>query len=511
MSVAGVREQRALIVNLALLGLFAIFGRYVLSAGAAASPGFDDAFFAVVAKNVASGVGYASSYHEVKGYDEEISTGPTVILPAALLARTFGNQLWVPGVAAALQGLLWLAVLLLVTARTPSMTPAPTLALALLVALMVLARPGFSAAYGYWFELYGEIPAALMVATGAILLLGRERDSSRTTGGLVLGLAVVTKLLAALAVGTIATVFLILERRRVSRRPMWRPIAALALPFVLWRVHVWRALGDRYEAFRQSEQGLFLRIGSGVWQLATAPDLPGALAANAARNAQAAAGALGGAVPGAALGLLVASAVIASSPRAAGGEPEPSARVSLALGAASLVHFFWWLVMSPFGWPRHVLLAHILGLCAAVFGLTAIRAGVTRRLLVTLAIGLVVAALPEALRLVEPVPPDPRRVALVETAHFLEKLRRDPQVVLLGAGWWQNPDLEYTLAGHRSFLDADGLTPETLARPLYLVRSEYWNWERSHHLERLAAVCDREIVYRKPPFLVSRCARQAWD
>jgi hypothetical protein len=103
-SLAAARGRRALLVKVALLGLFASFGRYALSAGAAASPGFDDAFFAVVAKNVASGVGYASSYHEVKPYDEEISTGPSVILPTALLARAFGNKLWVPGVAAALQG-----------------------------------------------------------------------------------------------------------------------------------------------------------------------------------------------------------------------------------------------------------------------------------------------------------------------------------------------------------------------------------------------------------------------
>jgi hypothetical protein len=194
-----------------------------------------------------------------------------------------------------------------------------------------------------------------------------------------------------------------------------------------------------------------------------------------------------------------------------GGQPEPVARVSLALGAASLVHFNWWLLMSPFGWTRHLLLAHLLGICAAVFGLFAIHPGVTRRVLAALAIGLVVAGIPETLRLVEPVPPDPRRAALVETASFLEELRRDPQVVLLGAGWWQNPDLEYALAGHRSFLDADGLTPETLARTLYLVRSEYWNWERSDHLARLAAACDRDIVYTRPPFRVSRCARQAWD
>ncbi len=500
-----------MIVKLALLGLFAIFARYTLSAGAAASPGFDDAFFAVVAKNVASGVGYASSYHEVKAYDEEISTGPSVILPAALLVSAFGNKPWVPGVAAALQSLSWLAVMLLVTAAASGGAPGWSRALAMLVALVALARLGFSAAYGYWFELYGEIPAALMAATGAILLLSRERDQGRTTGGLLLGLAVVTKLLAALAVVTIAMVFVILERRRASRRRLWLPIAALGLPFVLWRIHLSRALADRYEAFRESEQGLFLQIGSGFWQLVTTPDLLGAVTANILRNTSAAADALGGPAAGVALGLLIVSVVLASSARALGGQPESAPRVCFALGTASLAHFLWWLLMSPFGWTRHLLLAHILGICAAVFGLSAIRPGHTRSVLAALAIGLVVAGIPAMFRLVEPVPPDPRRAALVETARFLEELRRDPEVVLLGAGWWQNPDLEYALAGHRSFLDADGLTPETLARTLYLVRSEYWNWEHSGHLDRLAAVCDRDLVYTNPPFLVSRCARQAWD
>lgn len=507
----GERSRGALSVKLALLGLFAIFGRYTLGAGAAASPGFDDAFFAVVAKNVASGVGYASSYNEVKAYDEEISTGPTVILPASLLVSAFGNELWVPGVAAALQCLSWLAVLLLVTARTSGGTPGWSMALAMLVAFVTLARLGFSAAYGYWFELYGEIPAALMVATGAILLLSRERDGGRITGGLLLGLAVVTKLLAALAVVTIGMLFLIMERRQARRGRIWLAVAALVLPFVLWRVHLWRALGAGYEGFRQSEQGLFLQIGSGFSQLAQAPELLAAVAANVARNASAAAQALGGPVAALAFGLLITSVVLACSTSALRESPGPAARVSLALGVASLVNFTWWLLMNPFGWTRHLLLAQVLGICAAVFGLFAIRPGVTRRGLAALAIGLVVASIPETRRLVEPLPPDPRRAALVETARFLEELRRDPQVVLLGAGWWQNPDLEYALAGHRSFLDADGLTPQTLSRPLYLVRSEYWNWEHSDHLDRLAAACDRDIVYRKPPFLVSRCARQAWD
>ena len=60
---------------------------------------FDDALNATVAKNLAAGLGYGSTLAsgELRPFDLSITTGPTVILPAALGIAVAGNRPWVPG------------------------------------------------------------------------------------------------------------------------------------------------------------------------------------------------------------------------------------------------------------------------------------------------------------------------------------------------------------------------------------------------------------------------------
>src|SRR5260370_41367738 len=57
---------------------------------------YDDAHNANVAKNLAFGSGYSTSYHEIVPFDPYASTGPVVLLPSAAFVRLFGYRYWVP-------------------------------------------------------------------------------------------------------------------------------------------------------------------------------------------------------------------------------------------------------------------------------------------------------------------------------------------------------------------------------------------------------------------------------
>lgn len=73
---------------------------------------YDDAFNASVAKNFASGHGYSTSYDVIAVFNPLITTGPTLILPAALGVKVLGNKYWVPGLCVLAINLILLVLIL---------------------------------------------------------------------------------------------------------------------------------------------------------------------------------------------------------------------------------------------------------------------------------------------------------------------------------------------------------------------------------------------------------------
>jgi len=79
----------------------------------------DDASFAVVSKNLASGHGYLLTLKyfgpDFSGslFDPELGTGPSSIIPVALAILIFGPMAWVPGIThVAMSVALFVAALL---------------------------------------------------------------------------------------------------------------------------------------------------------------------------------------------------------------------------------------------------------------------------------------------------------------------------------------------------------------------------------------------------------------
>ncbi len=211
----------------------------------------DDAFFASVAKNLANGDGYKAVFFDKDyAFNHGISTGPTVILPAAALMFFFGNQYWVPGAAnIALIWCLLIGIFILIEDFVGKKKwPFCLLALSLSLLFSI-------GSYGnensdnliLWHSLMGEIPAALCVIVGTLLLFTRQFSAKKMLlGGLFLGLAIMSKVLAAIATLVILISFSLRILKEKIPKKILLIIAAgfcAALPFFLFELVKFISLG----------------------------------------------------------------------------------------------------------------------------------------------------------------------------------------------------------------------------------------------------------------------------
>lgn len=208
----------------------------------------DDAAISLVAKSVAEGHGYTIPINFIGEsgsfrFDPGISTGPTLILPAAAMLALLGNHPWIPGLTSAVIsiGLLcWLGYLLL---RRFGTKEGSSYGLTFVV-LLYLATSGQN--FVHWHALIGEIPAALLIILAAFYVTAEPHSrNKRFISGLLAGLAMQSKLLALLALPMLA-IFALWGGRGIGRT--WKDwqlfayfIAGFLVPnvaFEAWRLSV---------------------------------------------------------------------------------------------------------------------------------------------------------------------------------------------------------------------------------------------------------------------------------
>lgn len=160
----------------------------------------DDGSFALLAKNLAWGYGYASSigYHSsifsLKLFDSTVqTTGPVLIFPTALNIWLFGNQYWVPG---ATHIFIWLTLLVAIYKILCSVTESNRVSTAGIV-FLVLIYAVSPYHFEQWCALLGEVPSILFVILGYILWAINPFSKRRLAqASLLIGLGVMTKLLS---------------------------------------------------------------------------------------------------------------------------------------------------------------------------------------------------------------------------------------------------------------------------------------------------------------------------
>ncbi|MEV8263874.1 hypothetical protein [Microbacterium sp. NPDC077057] len=204
----------------------------------------DEAFNLTVPRNLLAGLGYASdgalSGSTITPFDPRISTGPVVLLPVAALLATGMD----PVLAARLVPLaFWLLLLagLAVLGRRIGGRWAALLAVA--VPLAFTAGAGVSPIQGP-ADLLGEIPAAALLVWALAVLPRRA-----WLAGLLVGLAVQAKLIAALALPAYAVALWVLAdghgwaRVRDALHRAWLPLLLSAVPTALFELGALLALG----------------------------------------------------------------------------------------------------------------------------------------------------------------------------------------------------------------------------------------------------------------------------
>lgn len=160
----------------------------------------DDAYFAVVAKNLANGLGYSSSFYGSTSYtlqpfDTGISTGPTIILPASLIIKLFGNTYWAPGLTIVA---IWSTLLIMIGKLIFKQVPSHINFLAMVLVFFFYCLTFFPYHFEHWYSLLGEVPSALFIILGILVYFDKSTKGNLLLTGLLFSLAVQSKQIALL-------------------------------------------------------------------------------------------------------------------------------------------------------------------------------------------------------------------------------------------------------------------------------------------------------------------------
>lgn len=274
--------------------LFLFFAAVLLSAVRSTPLLFDVSLHAIVARNVATGYGWAMSYAS-RELLLTISTGPTVILPAAAVVALLGNTLWVPALSAVLIHVLLLAVLLW---QLRKFCTAPWQLPALSLGLLFLFLHFESL---WWTLLIGEISAWLLFLIACTVAADPGIHSERRRYLLIGALASLSLLARMISLPAFAGLGMYLLWRewqalQTGKRHAWASLQLLlwgltgllltSLPFRLYEaahflssdtLSYWDNLRYRWDLYQNNS-------ATGIGKLAQSDSLWTAAAHNASTN-----------------------------------------------------------------------------------------------------------------------------------------------------------------------------------------------------------------------------------
>jgi hypothetical protein len=228
-SSAGSRRPVALLRLLSWVAALGVWAAFVLfCVGLTFSRGLccaDDSWFAVAAKNIATGVGYLKPLDDSMGvpystrFNPPFGMGPTLIVPCAAIMRVVGVNEVVPGLSAIL---LWASLLTALFVRMGRQTTNPGFPLAVAIfcfACLIVFAAHFEQLYAF----LGEIPVAAFSLL-ALWIVAVEKLSGKSLflSGILIGLSLQTKPIAALTVPAFLVVLALrLKGAGLTRRALF--------------------------------------------------------------------------------------------------------------------------------------------------------------------------------------------------------------------------------------------------------------------------------------------------
>ena len=249
--------------------------------------GFDPAYHATVAKNIANGVGYATSYDSLFYLNPDITTGPVMILFAALFVFIFGNAIWVPAVAALALNLTIILFIIYLVVNRKELSRSVHFFLWSFISILVLYS------FPWLFVLKGDFTSTLLLLLCLLILYSANYSlvSRFSWSVLVFIFAVATKKIAMIAV--VGFIPFILMNAVEMAKVRWRVLIVWLFSaigcFLAWYV-LSNLLTMNLSAGQITEKSnyafsFFYGQGSGLSQLYFSESLPYKLIENAFRNA----------------------------------------------------------------------------------------------------------------------------------------------------------------------------------------------------------------------------------
>lgn len=470
---------------------------------------YDDAYNISIAKNIALGFGYVSSYEDYIYFNSEVTTGPVLILPASLLIKLFGNVMWIPNIIIVLITFIQLSLILLIK-YTDKLKR-------LLIHIFFIILSVAFIPLNFFYSFLGEIPSALFIIISALYLRSKSIHSYFISG-IFFSLAFFTKSITVLFIIGVCIVGIINLVNALRNKKNLKTEFIIIFSFLIAFIFSYTIYGIFKTFFYPthidispsslSENGFFLDA-SGLKKIIE-------ITSNRARfeyiidnfinNFSVLQGYLGGGFHLLLfLGFNFAVQILALR-QMLNKEKRRLKTVLFLLSCNINIHLLWWLTLSHTGWTRH--LSQIFIYFAFILSLCVIK---SKRFYQLILIGVGTLFILNGINnyfLLFRIETNKRYIPLMETKNYLENLKKtNPNIIFLGCGWWANRDLEYVLSTTLNFGNCYNVTQEFLNKnEVYLVRSDIFNWGNEPYITNFANECDKTgIIYTNSPFVISRC------
>ncbi len=493
-----------------------------------------------VAKQLAQGHGYSAViFDKAYPFEKGITTGPAIILPAALMIALLGNSYWVTGVTGIIiiDSLLLLLFLLAKPLFKHPLQRWCSGGLFLLLSMCItphdMGAPGDK--FHLWHTLMADIPCALLIIMAAIYLsLYRVKPGQLLTGGLIAGIALACKFQAFIGAGMLG-VYVILDtgftpRQRAKNLLLYvvgtvTPLACFQILKIILLGGVAAYLANTHQFTTAAHELIALASPAAIIKkIATLAEFLGLLHMTLSPESSPAAAKIFWFFLFAATVFCVAIAYDCARffIRDKTHPLHPADWAGKALILCSAAHIGWWIFFCTTIFPRYAIEGLLYG-CAALVLLAHSPVGEPDSMFVRRTVLLALAVL--CLRfdtVVYAVSDQGDSRALKEQLEVLRTLRgiqhEAPDTVIFSCGFAF--EMEYLMPGSRNFVPCERIREKDFAlknkilltysidnsgKVLHSKKDSKWFFEETYNSPDAVALCPHNDLYAKDHYFLASC------
>lgn len=470
--------------------------------------GYDDAYQASVSKNIAKGLGYATSYNGIKLFNPELTTGYPIVLPVALGMKIFSNKYWVPNLICSSIVLFLLLIVLYLPKKFDFIDEKKLWIWRTIFLGFLVFSCSLEPLMKYHLELssfLGEMPSVLLIIIFTfVLIIAKNKKSTFILAGLLGGLAFATKFISIISVFPIFAAYLFLTcqnkndfKEKIPHIAMF--LIGFALPYIAFEIFKIVDLGgiSQYLQMKAEEHEFFIANGSGI---SGNGNIFKRFSDNS-KNLISLTGFIRFFI------ILLMPIIFTVKLLKNRKTIHPQSYFVYIFMFAFAVNLYWWLFMS-LGWGRHLLIGWILFLTAIS---TFVFCFNNKNKYVYLVLIVLFLSLPCSFN-VDSTFLNFKKLSethskiqdLNEAANFI---KTHVEYKYYGCGWWVSRDLEYILPTVNNFSDAIDTKQfnKTIPNKALVINAHTWNWDENIINNNVKKQCSKKILFKNNNYIISLC------